>query len=74
MKRGYPREGTIPIYKFIKKNMSHMIYVWNGKTSNPLIKSLALNQAFSLEKLIFQGGDNTLRIFFSGGVIRNKKL
>ena len=51
-----------------------MIYVWNGKTANPFLKSMALSQGFELEKLIMEGGENILQIFFSGGVMRNKKL
>jgi len=51
-----------------------MIYVWNGKTANPFLKSMALSKGFDLEKVIMKGGENILQIFFSGGVMRNKKL
>ena len=37
-----------------------MIYVWNGKTANPFLKSMALSQVFELEKLIVKGGENIL--------------
>jgi len=37
-----------------------MIYVWNGKTANPFLKSMALSQGFELEKLIVKGGENIL--------------
>ncbi|KRW99600.1 hypothetical protein PPERSA_01209 [Pseudocohnilembus persalinus] len=56
------------------KFYQYMIYVWNGKTANPFIKSFSLSQAFELEKLIVKGGENILNILFSGGVIRSKKL
>lgn len=51
-----------------------MIFVWNGKQANPFIKSIALMRAFDLESIINKGGEVLLQIFFSGGVIRNKKL
>lgn len=37
-----------------------MIYVWNGKNANPLIKSFSLSSAFKLENLISKGGENIL--------------
>lgn len=51
-----------------------MIFVWNGKTANPLIKASALSNAFELENLLNRGKDPLLEILFSGGIIKNKKL
>jgi len=51
-----------------------MIFVWNGKTANPLVKSIALANAFDLESLINKGKDAILQILFSGGVVKDKKL
>lgn len=51
-----------------------MIFVWNGKQANPLIKAQALSNAFELEDLLNKGKDPLLNILFSGGVIQNKKL
>ncbi|EAS01558.2 dual specificity phosphatase domain protein (macronuclear) [Tetrahymena thermophila SB210] len=66
----------LPNYKKekISVNFEHMIFVWNGKTSNPLIKSLALSSAYDLESLIEKGRENILQIFFEGGVILKDKL
>jgi protein-tyrosine phosphatase len=52
----------------------YMIFVWNGKNANPLVKSLALSAAFEFESLINRAKDPLLQVLFSGGVIRNKKL
>ena len=41
-----------------------MIYVWNGRSSNPFIKSMALSNAFELEKLIVKGGENILQVTY----------
>lgn len=57
-----------------ERTFEYMIFVWNGKSSNPLVKSQALSNAFELENVISKGGEKLLQIFFSGGVIRNKKL
>jgi hypothetical protein len=39
-----------------------MIYVWNGRSADAFIKSLALSNAFELEKLIVKGGENILQV------------
>jgi len=55
-------------------NFEHMIFVWNGKNSNPLIKSLALSSAYNLEAQIEKSKDALLQVLFSGGVITKDKL
>jgi hypothetical protein len=40
----------------------YMIFVWNGKTANPLVKSIALSNAFDLENLINKGKDPFLQV------------
>eukprot|EP01016_Furgasonia_blochmanni_P003180 TRINITY_DN11245_c0_g1_i1.p1 TRINITY_DN11245_c0_g1~~TRINITY_DN11245_c0_g1_i1.p1 ORF type:complete len:237 (-),score=30.72 TRINITY_DN11245_c0_g1_i1:34-744(-) len=55
-------------------NFEYMIFVWNGKSAYPLIKSLTLSTAFDLENFLNKGRDPLLQILFSGGVIRNNKL
>ena len=55
----------LPSYKKKEKislNFEHMIFVWNGKNSNPLIKSLALSSAYNLEGLIEKGSDTLLEV------------
>lgn len=52
----------------------YMIFVWNGKQANPLIKAQALSNAFELEHLLNRGKDPLLRILFSGCIVRNKSL
>eukprot|EP00330_Aristerostoma_sp_ATCC50986_P003477 CAMPEP_0114589114 /NCGR_PEP_ID=MMETSP0125-20121206/11651_1 /TAXON_ID=485358 ORGANISM="Aristerostoma sp., Strain ATCC 50986" /NCGR_SAMPLE_ID=MMETSP0125 /ASSEMBLY_ACC=CAM_ASM_000245 /LENGTH=90 /DNA_ID=CAMNT_0001785855 /DNA_START=323 /DNA_END=595 /DNA_ORIENTATION=- len=38
----------------------YMIFVWNGKGSNPLVKSMALSAAFDLDTLITKAKDPLL--------------
>lgn len=51
-----------------------MIFVWNGKTANPLIKAHTLSNAFELENLLNKGRDTLLEILFNGCAIKNKNL
>ena len=39
-----------------------MIFVWNGKTANPFVKSIALSKAFDLESIINKGGEILLEV------------
>jgi hypothetical protein len=39
-----------------------MIFVWNGKTANPLVKASALSNAFELENLLNKGKDSLLLV------------
>ena len=55
-------------------NFEHMIFVWNGKNSNPLIKSLALSSAYNLEAQIEKSKDAFLQVLFSGGIIMKDKF
>lgn len=52
----------------------YMIFVWNGRSANALVKAQAVSNAFELENLLNKGREYLLQILFSGGVIRNKKL
>lgn len=40
----------------------YMIFVWNGKAANPLVKSIALSNAFELENIITKGKDPFLQV------------
>lgn len=51
-----------------------MIFVWNGKLADPLVKAQTLSNGFELDYILNKGNDHLLEIMFSGGVIRNKKL
>ncbi|KAM3134971.1 hypothetical protein pb186bvf_012971 [Paramecium bursaria] len=64
----------IPQRNDLKISFEYMIFVWNGKQANPLVKASALSNAFEVENLLNKGKDPLLEILFSGGVIRNKKL
>lgn len=50
-----------------------MIFVWNGKSSNPLVKCLALSSAYNLESLVEKGRDKLLHLLFIGGSISKDK-
>ncbi len=40
----------------------YMIFVWNGKTANAALKSLALSNAFELETIINKCGEVLLQV------------
>ena len=50
------------------------IFVWNGKEASPIVKASAITKASELNSLFTQGKDHVLKVLFSGGVIRDKKL
>lgn len=51
-----------------------MIFVWNGKQAGSLVKATALTKGYELDDLLTKAKDAVLQVFFSGGVIRGKKL
>jgi len=52
----------------------YMLFVWNGKTANPLMKAVTLSAAIEFDSLINKAKDPFLHVLFSGGYVRNKKL
>jgi len=57
-----------------KHQFSYVINVWNGKEANPVVKASAISKASELNSLFISGRDHVLKVLFSGGVIRDKKL
>ncbi len=51
-----------------------MIFVWNGKQAGALVKASAITKGYELDDLLSKAKDSVLQVFFSGGVIRGKKL
>lgn len=51
-----------------------MIFVWNGKQAGAMVKAMAITKGYELDDLLVKGKDSVLQVFFSGGVIRGKKL
>jgi hypothetical protein len=51
-----------------------MIFVWNGKQAGSMVKAMALTKGYELDNLLVKAKDSILQVFFSGGVIRGKKL
>jgi ABC-type metal ion transport system substrate-binding protein len=51
-----------------------MIFVWNGKQAGALTKAQALTKGYELDGLLARGRDPVLQVFFSGGVVRGRKL
>ena len=51
-----------------------MLFVWNGREAQPLVKATALAQGFNLDGLLNSSKDHILRFLFGGGAIREKKL
>jgi len=51
-----------------------MIMVWNGKQANAMVKASAMTKGYELDDLCTKAKDSVLKVLFSGGVIRGKKL
>jgi len=60
--------------KQAESKFEYMIFLWNGKTVNSLMKSMAFSAALDLDTLINKTKEQLLQVLFSGGYIRNKKL
>lgn len=56
------------------ENLEYMIFAWNGKAANPLLKSITLSKSFELENYIKRSEGPFLEVLFSGGVFKNNKL
>ena len=52
----------------------YMIMVWNGKQANAMVKASAMTKGYELDDLLAKGKDSVLKVLFSGGVIRGRKL
>ena len=52
----------------------YILFIWDGIETSQLTKANALAKAFELQALITKGKDAVLKVLFSGGVIRGKKL
>eukprot|EP00347_Sterkiella_histriomuscorum_P011735 403371304 len=57
-----------------QQQFKYMIFVWNGKQAGALVKASALTKGYELDELLTKAKDAVLQVFFSGGVIRGKKL
>ena len=52
----------------------YILFVWDGIETSPLMKANALAKAVELQSLFAKAKDAVLKVLFSGGVIRGKKL
>ena len=52
----------------------YILFVWDGIESSALTKANALAKAVELQTLCSKARDTVLKVLFSGGVIRGKKL
>ena len=52
----------------------YILFVWDGIESSALTKANALAKAIELQTLFTKARDDVLKVLFSGGVIRGKKL
>lgn len=68
-KQGQKSGGSTTTQQF-----KYMIFVWNGKQAGALVKATALTKGYELDDLLTKAKDAVLQVFFSGGVIRGKKL
>lgn len=60
-------EATVDEFKYI-------LFVWDGIETSGLTKANALAKAVELQSLFTKARDAVLKVLFSGGVIRGKKL
>ena len=51
-----------------------MIFVWDGNDASSLVKASTIAKSIELESLLQKAKDSVLKVLFSGGVIRGKKL
>lgn len=51
-----------------------MIFVWDGSEASSLVKASTIAKSIELESLLQKAKDSVLKVLFSGGVIRGKKL
>ena len=58
----------------INREYKYMLFVWNGKEANALLKASALSRGFELDSLLNKAGDSLLSFIFNGGVIRGTKF
>lgn len=56
------------------REYKYMLFVWNGKEANALLKASALSRGFELDSLLNKAGDALLSFLFNGGVIKGTKF
>ena len=64
---GMPESNDEDEFKYI-------LFVWDGIETSRLMKANALAKAVELQSLFAKAKDAVLKVLFSGGVIRGKKL
>ena len=52
----------------------YSIFSWNGKDACPMVKASVITKGLELNSLLSQGKDHVMKVLFSGGVIRGKKI
>ena len=68
------RRGDSTRQQDSNSEFKYMVFVWNGKQANAMVKASAMTKGYELDDLIVKAKDSVLKVFFSGGVIRGKKL
>lgn len=56
------------------RDFKYMLFVWNGKEANALLKATALTKGFELDTLLNKAADPLLSFIFNGGVVRGTRL
>lgn len=57
-----------------EEEFKYVLFVWDGIEASSLTKANALAKAVELQSLFSKAKDAILKVLFSGGVIRGKKL
>ena len=52
----------------------YMISIWDGTEASSLVKASTIAKSIELEGLLQKAKDSVLKVLFSGGVVRGKKL
>lgn len=68
------RRGDTTRQQESDSEFKYMIFVWNGKQANAMVKASAMTKGYELDDLVVKAKDSVLKVLFSGGVIRGKKL
>ena len=61
--------------EYIKdRDYKYMLFVWNGKEAEAILKACALSRGFELDTLLNKSGDALVSFIFNGGVVRGTRL
>ena len=54
--------------------LHYLMFLWNGKQANPIVKAMALTKGFELDTMLGRGKENVLKVMSTGAVVKAKKV